>query len=528
MLIASRLRAGLRLLRAEGPLALARAMRAALRRDREASASRYPEWVRRYAAPAPVESLAAAPLVSVITPVFDPPPEFLRAAIESVIAQSYANWELILVDDGSRMPAVREMLARHAADPRIRPVLRERTGNISIATNDGLAAARGELVAFLDHDDTLAPDALYRVAREFAGHPDAAIVYSDEDKLDLAGEPAHPNFKPDWNYDLFLSHNVLAHLCAYRMSAVRDAGGLREGFEGAQDYDLALRISERVGPSRIRHLPRVLYHWRMMPGSTAVNAAEKDYAAERARRAVAEHLSRRGVEASVETLAALGAQRVRYPRPPGDVAIVRGADARARNLAARGAAADFLLFLGDGVEPGAGAVDELVAQAARDGVGAAGGLVRDARGAIVNAGFVLGAPPPHVGRPPGDGGYMMRAALVQELTALSVECLCIRRAVFEDAGGFDESLARAFHDVDLCLRQRAKGLRSVFTPFAVLRRAADASVAVAPDAAGMSAHPTEAAILRERWGGLIQDDPAYNPNLSLEAPFTLAWPPRTR
>jgi GT2 family glycosyltransferase len=538
-LLTARVRAGIRLLRAEGPLALVRAARAAWRRDRASAASRYPEWVRRYATydgprldrlRARAERLAPAPLVNIVTPVFDPPEALLREAIESVLAQVYPHWELLLVDDGSREPYVREMLAAYASrDSRIRAVFRERSGNISAATNDGLALAHGDVITFLDHDDTLTIDALYRVAREFAEHPDAQVVYSDEDKLDFAGGPAHPNFKPDWNRDLFLSHNILAHLCAYRASLIGDTGGLREGFEGAQDYDLALRAIERVKPSQVRHVPRVLYHWRMNPGSTAVNASEKEYAAERARRAVAEHLARTGVAAEVETLASLGAQRVRYHRPDGDVAVLRAGDARSCNAAARLASAEFLVFLAEGIEPSHAAIDELVANAGRGDVGVAGGVVRDGGGRILDGSYLLGARPPYRGLPRGDPGHMMRAALAQEVSAVPIDCLCVLKSRFDEVGRFDETFARAFHDVDLCLRLRARGLRTVFTPFAEFVRQRGPRISVPPDAEGFARHPAEAAILRERWGALLADDPDYNPNLSLDGPaFSLAWPPRVR
>jgi glycosyltransferase involved in cell wall biosynthesis len=538
-MFAHRWRAARRLLAAEGPVALVRAARAAWKRDREAALARYAEWAAEHSSPDAealarrLAALAHRPLVSVVMPVFDPPATALRAAIESVLAQAYPDWELSIADDGSSNAEVRALLeAFRARDPRIHVARRAARGGISAATNTALEAARGEYVAFLDHDDRLAPEALLAVAEELAAHPDAALVYSDEDKLDFTGARTHPNFKPDWNEDLFLSHNIAAHLAVYRTDLVRALGGLREGFEGAQDYDLALRVLERAGASRIRHIPRVLYHWRMVPGSTALTAFEKGDAAERARRAIEEHLARRGIAAKVETLAGLGAQRVRYPLPAGArVDVLRMNDrnngALGRNDAARGSKADVLVFVGPGVAPASqDAIDELAAQALRADIGAVGGVLRDRRGAIVHGGTILGAGHANRGRLRGEAGYMMRAALVQSLSALPGDCFAVSRALFESAGGFDAAFDRAFHDIDFCLRVARDGRRNLYTPFAGFRAEADAILLPACDAASLARFPAEAALLRERWGDVLAADPAYNPNLSLAAPFALARPPR--
>jgi glycosyltransferase involved in cell wall biosynthesis len=253
------------------------------------------------------------PVISLITPVYNTPEPFLRAAIESVLAQVYPHWELCLADDASTAPHVRQVLAEYAArDARIKLSYRDTNGHISVASNTALQCATGQFVALFDHDDTLTPDALFWVARELDLHPDAALIYSDEDKLDYDGVPANPYFKCDWNYDLFLSHNLITHLGVYRADVVKALGGFRQGFEGAQDYDLALRFIEQISHSQIRHIPRVLYHWRMLPGSTAIGAGEKDYAAERARLAVQQHLERQHIAATVTTLPGRAVQRVQY------------------------------------------------------------------------------------------------------------------------------------------------------------------------------------------------------------------------
>ena len=253
------------------------------------------------------------PLISVVMPVYDPPPQFLTRAIESVRAQLYPDWELCIADDASTKPEIRPLLARYAAaDPRIRVVYRTENGHIARASNAALALARGAFVALLDHDDELPPHALYLIAAELAAHPDTDIFYSDEDKIDARGRRFSPYFKPDWNPDLFLAQNVISHLGVYRRSLVEAIGGFRTGFEGSQDYDLALRAIERAGPARLRHIPHILYHWRAFPGSAALRVEEKNYAPDAAKRAVEEHLLRTGRKADVTASPVRGLQRVRY------------------------------------------------------------------------------------------------------------------------------------------------------------------------------------------------------------------------
>lgn len=318
-------RTGVRVLGTHGPKALLNAIYETWLTQTDKNKSSYPDWIAAYAEPdvARRQAMSEAcrvfqrqPVISLITPVYNPPEKYLRAAIESVLGQIYPHWELCLADDASSAPHVRNVLEEYRLrDPRIKVVYREQNGHISAASNSALTIASGEFIALFDHDDTLTPDALFWVVKELNDHPDTALIYSDEDKLDLQGVPINPYFKCDWNYDLFLSHNLITHLGVYRMDVVTAIGGFREGFEGAQDYDLALRFLERIDARQIRHIPRVLYHWRMLPGSTAMGAEEKDYAADRARLAIEEHLSRCNVAASVETIRDMATQRVRYRLP---------------------------------------------------------------------------------------------------------------------------------------------------------------------------------------------------------------------
>ncbi|MEX2045483.1 MAG: glycosyltransferase, partial [Opitutus sp.] len=191
-------------------------------------------------------------------PVYDTPEKWLVAAIESVRRQLYDNWELCIADDASKQPHVRKILSRYQRkDPRIKVAFRETNGHISAASNSALALAHGEFIALLDHDDVLRPHALACVALELDAHPDADLIYSDEDKIDENGRRYEPYFKPDWNPDLFLAQNCISHLGVFRTSLVRDIGAFRVGYEGSQDWDLALRIVERTTAGRIRHIPKI-------------------------------------------------------------------------------------------------------------------------------------------------------------------------------------------------------------------------------------------------------------------------------
>jgi O-antigen biosynthesis protein len=232
-------------------------------------------------------------------PVYNPPVYVLRAMIAGVYEQSYPSWELILVDDASPDERVRRELHEWAQrDRRIKTILRTDNGNISVATNQGADTARGEFIVFVDHDDLLDHDALAHVALFLDAHPETDMVYSDDDKIGSDGVHHSPQFKPGWSPALLLSFCYTAHLSAVSSSLYRAVGGLRSGFEGSQDHDFWLRASERA--KQVGHIPQVLYHWRVLPGSTALDGACKPSSFEAGRRAVKEAFKRRGVTCRVE------------------------------------------------------------------------------------------------------------------------------------------------------------------------------------------------------------------------------------
>lgn len=538
--------------------------------------------------------LAQRPRISVLLPVFNPRPEWLRRCIESVLAQAYPDWELCVADDASTDPGVGELLRRYAhLDPRIKVVFRAENGHISAATNSALELASGEWLALLDHDDELAPHALYMVACTINEHPRAGVIYSDEDKVDGEGGRFDPYFKPDWNHDLLLGHNMISHLGVYRARLVREVGAFRRGFEGSQDYDLALRCVERLAPEQIVHIPHVLYHWRAVPGSTALAKGEKSYAASAGERAVAEHLARSGVPDVVVESIETG-HRLRWPvpaDPPKVSLIVPTRDrvellrtcvgsilektaypnyeiivvdnqsveretlayfaslrehARVRvlpydapfnfssinNYAVSVSNGEIVGLINNDLEViGDDWLTEMVSHAIRPEIGCVGAMLYYPNDTIQHAGVILGlggvANHIGLGMPRGFIGQMGRARLVQNLSAVTAACLLVRRAVFDAVGGLDPRLQVAFNDVDFCLRVREKGYRNLWTPFAELYHHESASRGSEDTPAKRARFAGEIEFMVRRWGALMENDPAYNPNLTLTGKaFEFAAPPR--
>lgn len=278
----------------------------------------------------------AVPTFSIITPVHDPPVDALRAMIASVVDQPFRDWELCLVDDASTDPQVRAVLDEAAAaDPRVRVHHRTENGGISRASNDGLAMATGEFVAFLDHDDVFVADTLTVVARALRDQAPVDFAYTDEAKLFPDGTRGMPFYKPDWSPERMRSQMYTGHLAVVRRTLVEEVGGFRPELDGAQDYDLVLRCTERT--DRIVHVPEMLYLWRVVPDSTAGDTEAKPWAFDAGRRAVQEHCDRVGIDATVEALPRAGCHRVRRRvrgRPLVSIVIpTRGSTSRVDGLA---------------------------------------------------------------------------------------------------------------------------------------------------------------------------------------------------
>ncbi len=499
--------------------------------------------------PAAWEAMTAAtarfrhrPTFSVLMPVYNVEPKWLRKAVESVRGQLYPHWELCLADDASTDPATVKALAALPADPRIKLARRPANGHICAATNTAADLATGEFVCLMDNDDELAPHAHWEFARLLQDHPTADVIYSDEDKVDAAGRRYDPQFKPDWSPELLLGYNYVNHLTALRRTLFEQIGRFRPGFEGAQDHDVLLRATEHT--DRVHHVPRVLYHWRSLPSSTASAAGVKGYVHTASRRAVAEALQRRGVAGTL--YAPPVAERLNLPiqqldgpdEGPSVAVVVHGpadaagltleavrertayrpftvhtsaSDADALNRVAAGRTEEFVLFLETGAEPtDARWLSRLVAHGSLDGVGAATARLVGPTGAVVSAGPVLGLrddggpTDSFAGLPAEAVSYYFLAETSRNVGTAGGACVLTRRSTFDRLGGFDaRRFPRSLWAADYGLRVRGLGLRCVAVAGAEVRVPAETRPA---------ARPTELLALRAAWGRPA--DPYHNANCS--------------
>lgn len=580
-----------------GPTAWRRHVHARYNRALHEEAPSYRAWLRRNEprlsqeqVQARVDALPARPVFSIVMPVYQPPEQWLRRALDSVLAQHYPDWELCISDDASPSDKVRKVLAEYAArDARIRVVYRKTNGHISESSNSALELATGDYMALLDHDDELHPEALLVLAETLASRPDARILYSDEDKMDERGNRFAPYFKPDWNYDLFLGQNCISHLGAYHLPLVREAGGFAKGMEGSQDWDLALRCIEKVDAAQIVHVPRVLYHWRAIAGSTALASDQKNYAILAGQRAVAAHLARMSQKAEVSILPS-NLLRVKRALPPDlprvslviptrdkvgllktcvesiferstypdfEVLVVDNGSVEAEtfeyfsvlserknarvlnypgvfnysainNFAVRQASGDVIGLINNDIEViSPDWMEEMVSLAIRPDAGAVGAMLYYPDDTIQHAGVLVGVGgiAGHIGshQPRGSAGYFGRMFLTQQLSAVTAACLLVRKSVYDEVDGLDEQLKVAFNDVDFCLRLLKAGYRNLWTPFAELYHHESASRGLEDNPEKMARFMSEIRFMQERWGNVLAGDPAYNPNLSMEAAnFALA------
>ena len=257
-----------------------------------------------------IESLDYKPLISIIMPVYNVDVKWIKKAIKSIQNQLYTNWEICIADDASTDAKLIEYLKKISKDSKIKVTFRKRNGHISEASNSALELAKGEFIALLDNDDIIYPHTLAEVVKLLNKKPDIDFIYSDEDKLNMKGERMDPFFKPDWSPDLFLATNYLCHLSLIRKKLIDSVGGFRKGYEGSQDYDLFLRITEKT--NHIEHIPNILYSWRKIPGSTASDYNQKGYATKTSIKALEDSLKRRGLEGEVAEGLFPGSFRVKY------------------------------------------------------------------------------------------------------------------------------------------------------------------------------------------------------------------------
>jgi len=529
----------------------------------------YRAWLQETAG-LPAGSVSNSVAISVIVAVYNPPVTFLDECLRSVVNQTATGWQLIVSDDGSTDPQVLAYLdqftADHAHDPRV-VVLRGPNGGISAAQNRALDAVTCDYVGWLDHDDLLHPQAIELFSREIAEEsPRPLLVYSDEDKVDASGRHFELYCKPDFSPELLVAQMYLCHFTVIDTAGVRRVGGFRSEMDGAQDFDLVLRLLPELSADRVRHIPRPLYHWRAWAQSTADSIEAKPWALEATMRAQREHLARSGLQGDVHPGRVRGLSDVRLAAPPssrvavviptagardsqgsryvddavaslradngaglriivvttGDVAPVPGADihvpygpgefnfARAINMGCALVDRDYALILNDDThvsEPGS--VSALLELAQLPGVGAVGATLVYPNGTLQHVGMILlSSGPTHafIGKPGDWNGYFGSTLTPRNVSAVTAAAMLVPMAAFRSVGGFDETFARDFNDVDFCLRLATRGYRVVWTPYArwvhhegvsLVRRRAD---------------EREAQTFHERWDSQLPDR-YYSPAL---------------
>lgn len=519
---------------------------------------------------------------SIAVPAYETPETFLREMIESVQGQTYDNWELCIVNASPENDVMRRVLAEYSQkDARIR--VKELAENKGIAgnTNEALAMASGDFVGLLDHDDLLAPNALFEAAKALEQEPSIDVLYTDEDKVDTDGKKHFkPNLKPDFNLDLLRSNNYICHFFMVRRTLAEQAGGFSGEYDGAQDYDFILRCTDMA--KNIHHIPEILYHWRTHEASTADNPISKLYAYEAGKRAIEAHLTRRGQAGEVSLKKDLGFYRVKYPVQGNplvsviipnkdeaeslklciesfrrtvswenyEIIIVENnstgpeifsyyrelaKDARIRivrwksafnysainNYGVKYAKGEYLLFLNNDIEAlEEGWFTEMLGVCQRPEVGAVGAKLLYPDDTIQHAGTVIGiggiAGHMFVNMPGERSGYLHKASLMMDYSAVTAACMMMKRSLFEQLGGFEERLSVAFNDVDLCLRANEAGNLVVYDPYACLRHYESKSRGAEDSPEKVRRFQEEIEFMRTRWEKLLKaGDPYYNKNLSL-------------
>ena len=528
------------------------------------------------------KALQYKPKVSIVIPVYNTDEKWLRLCIESLLNQVYDNWELCIVDGGSTKPFIRRVLEEYIKqDNRIKVKFLPENKGIAGNSNEALALASGEFIGFLDHDDELAPEALSEVVKTLNEKTEIDFVYTDEDKISTACKRLDPHFKPDWSPDLLRSHNYITHLAVIRKKVIDEVGGFREGYDGSQDYDLFLRVTEKT--DKIAHIPKVLYHWRMTRQSAASTSNAKPYAYAAAKKTLQDSLKRRKIEAEVDYGITTGFYRVQYKllgnptvsiiiatrdkagalrrcvqsvldktqydnyrilvvdnqsgepqtfryyeeiesNPKVEIAKVDGLSNRARinNYAVSLVDSEYIIFLDS--------LAEIISQqwlvamlehAQRKDIGIVGALLYYPNNTIHHAGMILG-----IGGVVGYAhrrfsrnayGYMNRARIVQNLSAVTGACLATKKEVFKEVGGFDERYRHAFSDVDFCLEIRERGYLIVYTPYAELYHHGSLGRDHEDAPEKQVEVKKEIEYFQKKWHDVLaQGDPYYNPNLTLD------------
>ncbi|MEZ4720859.1 MAG: glycosyltransferase family 2 protein [Flavobacteriales bacterium] len=530
-----------------------------------------------------MEAWEFRPLISVVVPVYNVSARWLNRCIESVLAQAYPNWELCLYDDASSSDETLNALESwRGRDGRIHIEFGTENLHISMASNRAIEMANGEFIALLDNDDEISEDALFHVVKALNLDPQTDMFFSDEDKLEMDGRLGGAYFKPGFNKHLFWANNYLCHFTVIRKSEGDKIGWFRSGFEGAQDFDLFLRLSRIT--DRIKHIPKVLYHWRKIPGSTATDYSYKGYANASSLKAISEHLNSLGIDGSVHNGQWMGSYRIKYAivgRPLVSIIIpfkdgaemlnncinsileltkysnyelllvnngsqqqetlkllealsneekVRIIEHRQpfnfseiNNRASSVAKGEYLVFLNNDTKVIAHDwLSAMLEYAQQDDTGAVGAKLLYQDCTIQHAGVLLGvggvATHAFHGFADGDNFAFGQMNIVKEYMAVSAACMMVSKSKFLMVGGMDENLPIAYNDVDLCLKFREQGWVNVYTPYAKLFHFESKSRGYDNTPDKRQRLQFDTDYLYSKWGNVAKEDVYYNSNLTKEVP----------
>lgn len=515
------------------------------------------------------------PLFSVCIPVYNVEEKWLRKCIASVENQYYEHWQLCLADDCSTDPRVRDILKEYERkDSRIRVIYRKENGHISRATNSALQIAEGEFIVLMDNDDELSPDALFEAAKLLQENRDADVIYSDSDKLTESGERVDPYFKPDYCPDTLLSYNYISHLGIYRKTLVDQVGGFRTGVEGSQDYDLLLRVTELT--DRVYHIPKILYHWRIIEGSTASGVGQKNYAYLAGKKVLEDAVRRRGYHARVKLLEKILCYNVEfYPVGEHFCSIIIWFDGNVKKLnrclksiykktsgnnfeviivsnkkysqkekqnlnryknvgtvicnselnyselnnrAAKKAKGDLLLFIEDNIEIlSKNWLQFMAGEAERKEIGVVGVKILDIKNKVYHAGIAMGLSgvAGYIGRgkDKDDNGYMSCLSVRRNYMAVCGKCFMVRKKIFMEIKGFDKLLNEKYQDIDLCVRMNGKGYQNIFLPDVLVKYTNHEK----KDFMKSNVIKKDIYRMQMKWGEKIIFDPYYSQNFELNS-----------
>ena len=536
----------------------------------------YQEWLEKNNNHIEIKKFSYNPLLSVIIPVYNVKREYLVECLESILKQSYPNFEIILIDDNSSNIETLNTLKEYENNSKIKIKYRKTNGMISVASNDGIKLAKGEFLVLVDNDDKLDQNAFYYLVEALNKDKTLDFIYTDEDKMDIHGKYFEPHFKPDYSPDTLMGMNYICHLSCLRTSLVREVGGFRKEYDGSQDYDLFLRILDKT--KKIYHVPRILYHWRETPSSTSLALGNKSYAYIAGKKALEDTLKRRNIKGEVLDNPTSSTYLIKYKHDNPKVSIIipmkdkvnltkvcidslynkntyqnfeiiivdnnsteeetlnyfnalkKEHDnvkiltikeefnySRLNNLAIKETTGDYILLLNNDTEVlDKDFLDYMVGYASRDHVGCVGLklLYKDLK--VQHAGVVLGyggvAGHIFVTASNKDIGIFNRLSMPYDYSAVTAACLLVKKSKYLEVDGFDENLKVALNDVDFNLKMLKKGYYNVCLNNISLLHYESKSRGYEVTKEQIERFQKEQDYMKKKWGKELENDKYFSSN----------------